>query len=222
MCAMSELHLHITPSSNTIMAESVKNGVRSCKQVSYKTLIESIQKSLELEHVTSGLLPVGCLSFAMEASGFYTVSILHPECQADITYEKTEYKDFPLPRLVFKFRLKKGLRVQQCWMGVVGKGMLTPETPMYWYPFSNVGTGYGLCTGSNLLPKCKSLHTLSSLPYYILGMPNNNDHFSNKRNKPELEMRDLMDLLKDKDPDYYYSDILIPDKHTIMDFINAK
>jgi hypothetical protein len=89
---------------------------------------------------------------------------------------------------------------------------------MFVYPFSNV-SGTLLCTGNNVLPKCESLHTLGSVPYYILDMDNNNDHFKPSNNKPELEMRDLLELLRDKSPEYYYTDILIPGKSTLGDFI---
>lgn len=222
MDASAELLLRINPMTNTIQAEICQKGIRRCKQVSYDTLVESIKGSLEKEVVSSGLLPVGCISFSAGAKGLHTTAILHPERRADISYGGTEYKDFPLPRLVFKFEHQQGMRVRRCWMGVVGEGMLTPETPMYRYPFSNVSSGYSLCTGSNVLPVCKSLHTLGSLPYYILSMPNNNDHFSPSHNKPKLEMRDLLEVLKDKDPDFYYTDILIPDKNTLNDFINAQ
>jgi hypothetical protein len=90
---------------------------------------------------------------------------------------------------------------------------------MYEYPFSNV-SGTWLCIGNNPLPICKSLHTLSSLPYHILSLDNNNDHFRAANNKPGLEMRDLLELLRDKPPEYYYTDILIPNKLILGDFIN--
>lgn len=217
-----ETIIRITPNNNTILVEDVENGVHRSKRVSLQSLTDSIKNSLERSYVSSGLLPPGCLAFQMGVKGQFITTILHPDRRADITYGGTEYKNFPLPRLVFKFMHQDGARVMRCWMGVVGEGVPTPKTPMYWYPFSNVSGGYHLCTGSNPLPKCKSLHTLGSLPYYILAMPNNNDHFSKNCNKPKLEMRDLMELLKDKDPDYYYSDILIPDKKTVMDFINIE
>lgn len=221
MNTSTEILLRINPLSNTIHTDISEKGVRRCKEISYQTLVESIRQSLEQESVASGLLPIGCLSFAVSTKKLCTTTILYPERRADITYEGTEYKNFPLPRLVFKFEHQEGARVMRSWMGVVGVGQLTPKTPMYHYPFSNVSGNYHLCTGSNPLPKCKSLHTLGSLPYYIISMPNNNDHFSENRNKQKLGMRDLLELLRDKDPDYYYSDILIPDKHTVMDFINA-
>jgi hypothetical protein len=89
---------------------------------------------------------------------------------------------------------------------------------MFVYPFSNV-SGTHLCIGNNPLPRCQSLHTLSSLPYYILGLDNNNDHFRPSNNKPGLEMRDLMALLQSKPPEYYYTAILISSKQTLGEFI---
>lgn len=87
--------------------------------------------------------------------------------------------------------------------------------------FSNV-SGTHLCTGNNVLPKCNSLHTLGSVPYYILGMDNNNDYFQTSNNKLGLEMRDLLELLRDKPPEYYYSNILIPSRQTLGDFIKER
>ena len=107
-------------------------------------------------------------------------------------------------------------------MGVIESGdILKPDTKMFHYPLSNV-SGFHLCIGNNVMPRCTSLHTLASLPYYIMSMPNNNDHFNPIYNKPGLEMRDLMELLKDKPQDYYYSDILIPNNATIIDFVNGR
>ena len=91
---------------------------------------------------------------------------------------------------------------------------------MFHYPLSNV-SGFHLCTGNNIFPKCTSLHTLGSLPYFIMGMPNNNDHFKPENNKGRLEMRDLLELLKDKEQAFYYSDVLLPSGRMLGDFING-
>ena len=219
MSLSQETVIHINPTKDTIMVETVEKGIKSCKQVALGTLIDCIRQSLSREMTGSGLLPQGCLSFATGEDDWHSVSILHGERYADISYMGTEYLKFPLPRLVFKFGLTKGLRVQSCSMGVVGEGLLTPDTPMYHYPLSNV-IGYSLCVGNNVLPKCESLHTLGSLPYYILSMPNNNDHFKPEHNKPKLEMRDLLEHLRDKDPSDYYSDILISNSQTLKQFIS--
>jgi hypothetical protein len=120
---------------------------------------------------------------------------------------------------VFGFSISKEGRVSSCRLGVIANDdMLKPGTKMYSYPFSNV-SGFRLCTGNNTFPKCGSVHTIASLPYFILSMPNNNDHFEPLHNKQKLEMRDLLELLKDKDQAFYYSDILISNRATLNDFI---
>jgi hypothetical protein len=146
------------------------------------------------------------------------VCLLHPERYTDITYYNTLYKRFPLPRLVFGFHVSAERRISNCRLGVIGEGRLNPETPMYAYPFSNV-SGFSLCIGSNPLPKCESLHTLASVPYLLLAMPNNDDRYTSKNNKPALGYRDLLEHLKDKDPAYYYTEILIPNEKNLNGFI---
>ena len=76
-----------------------------------------------------------------------------------------------------------------------------------------------MCTGVNTLPKYDSLHGLSTLPYLILSMPNNDDYYTANNNRWDAEYRDLLERLKDKDPGYYYSDVLIPNGDTLERFI---
>lgn len=215
---MSDTIIRISEDGKITVERDLK-GVKSFKQIAPDTLIQCIDKSLLRGAVHSGLLPKNCISFSAYDDGNREVVLLYPENRADISYFGTEYKGFPLPRLVFGFRLTAEGRVSSCKLGVVENAeTLKPDTKMYHYPLSNVN-GFHLCTGNNALPKCASLHTLSSLPYYIMSMPNNNDYFSNSHNKPNLEMRDLLELLKNKEPSFYYSDILIPNGAILNDFI---
>ena len=93
-------------------------------------------------------------------------------------------------------------------MGIVADDLVSkPSSPMYIYLFSNVD-GFQLCTCNNAFPKCDSLYQLNGLPYFILSMPNNNDYFQPRNNKQWLEMRDLLEHLKDKQPAYYYKEVL--------------
>jgi hypothetical protein len=204
----------------TVAVEDTRDGVKGFKEISPNSLLKCINQSLLRGVVSSGLLPKGCLSFTAYDNGNKNIVILHQEDRADISYYGSTYPDFPLPKLVFGFSISKEGRISQCRLGVVGNdGNLKPTTPMFLYPFSNV-SGINLCTGNNTFPKCdKSLHTLGSVPYYILSMDNNNDHFRPSNNRLGLEMRDLLELLKDKSAEYYYSDILIPSKMTLGEFI---
>ncbi len=218
---MSETVIRISDDGR-IMVEGHSNGIKSFKQITADTLIECINKSLLRGVVSSGLLPMGCISYTAYDNGERDICLLHQESVADISYFGTEYKNFPLPRLVFGFRISGEGRVSSCRLGVIeGKGNIKPTSHMYHYPLSNV-RGFHLCTGNNSFPKCTSLHTLASLPYYILAMPNNNDYFSHSLNKPGLEMRDLLEMLKDKNSSFYYDDILVPNGAVLNDFIKER
>lgn len=89
---------------------------------------------------------------------------------------------------------------------------------MFTYPFSNVG-GFRLCVGNNALPVYKRPVTLGTLPGYLLRLPNNDDSFNAKNNKLHMQYRELLNHLRDKDPAYYYTDVLISNGKTLKDFI---
>ena len=217
---MSETIIRISDDGK-VMVERNDGGVKSFKQIAPDTLVECINKSMLRGAVHTGLLPKNCLAFSAYDDGARDIVLLHSESRADISYFGTVYKDFPLPRLIFGFRLSKEGRVSSCRLGVIDNdGVIKPETKMYHYPLSNVN-GFHLCTGNNTFPQVKSMHTLGSILYYILSMPNNNDYFKPKNNKQSLEMRDLLELLKDKPPEFYYSDILLPSGAVLNDFINV-
>ena len=58
-----------------------------------------------------------------------------------------------------------------------------------------------------------------NLPGYLLQLPNNNDSFNPQNNKLHMPYRELLNHLKDKDPSYYYTDVLVPSGKTLKDFI---
>ena len=221
MITSDEMIIRIKANSD-VTVEEIKDGVKSFKTIAPDSFLDCINKSLLRGGVASGLLPKGCLSFTAHDNGHRIITMLHEPDRADISYMDTQYKNFPLPRLVFGFSVSDEGRVSNCRLGVVDNDeMVKPETTMYHYPFSNV-SGFHLCTGNNTFPKCESLHTLASLPYYIIAMPNNNDHFHPSNNKLGLEMRDLLEMMKDKKPDVYYSDVLIPNDAVLNDFIHGR
>jgi hypothetical protein len=94
---------------------------------------------------------------------------------------------------------------------------------LFEYPFSNVYPDTGICIGAaNAMPVHKSPRTLTSLTDFILGLPNNDHNFTAGHNRLGLGYRDLLEHLRDKDPSYYYENVLIPRKFTLQDFIENK
>ena len=107
-------------------------------------------------------------------------------------------------------------------MGVAADERPTMNSVMYRYPFSNVGGSMGtICIGRNALPQYKTPHALASLPTFLLSIPNGDHSFNALNNKLGMQYRDLLEQLKDKEPSYYYSDVLIPNGKTLKDFIGG-
>ena len=208
----NDIRLRISPNSGKIIVEELKrDGAISFKEISpidlYFMLNESYRSN---EVVDSGLLPEHCLSVSI-GKAEKTFVLWNPELRADMTYGETEYPNFPIPRLVFGIRVLDTGRVAGCTLGVVADEKPSPSSVMYHYPFSNV----------YVLPRYKKQTALVNFPRYLLGIPDNDDMFSPERNKLKLGHKELMEHLKDKDPAYYYTDILIPNGKTLADFIGG-
>ena len=193
------------------------------KTIEFSAFVKAIQESTPAPTACSGLLPPGTISYCESSNHQITMTVESSDEYADITYFNTRYEHFPLPHLIFQFSFFEGQRVQSVRIGVAERERLRPDSRMFYYPFSNVCAANGrLCVGSNILPKVSSPHGLNSLPRFLLELPNNDDWFDSTHNKPGCSMRQLLEHLKDKTPDYYESDILIPDGRTLADFIDPQ
>lgn len=212
------LSIHISDSAE-IFVEERKNGIKSCKCISLDDLLVCIKSSIrEIKPVYRAVLPKNALFYSCcPETGSFSAAMEYPYNKADITYMNTEYRDFPLPKLVFGFKVAGG-KIKKVYLGVTGNGILRESSLMYTYPFSNVSNDFILCTGGNSLPEIKSPYSLSNMPDYILSLPDNDDYYNIRHNRLELGHRELMEHLADKSPEYYYSDVLIPSGKTLADF----
>ena len=212
------LSIHISDSAE-IFVEERKNGIKSCKCISLNDLLVCIKSSIrEIKPIYRAVLPKNALFYSCcSETGSFSAAMEYPYNKADITYMNTEYRDFPLPKLVFGFKVA-GKKIKKVYLGITGNGILRESSLMYTYPFSNVSNDFILCTGGNSLPEIKSPYSLSNMPDYILSLPDNDDYYNIRHNRLELGHRELMEHLADKSPEHYYSDILIPSGKTLSDF----
>ena len=212
------LSIHISDSAE-IFVEERKNGIKSCKCISLNDLLVCIKSSIrEIKPIYRAVLPKNALFYSCcPETGSFSAAMEYPYNKADITYMNTEYRDFPLPKLVFGFKVA-GKKIKKVYLGITGNGILREGSLMYTYPFSNVSNDFILCTGGNSLPEIKSPYSLSNMPDYILSLPDNDDYDNIRHNRLELGHRELMEHLADKSPEHYYSDILIPSGKTLSDF----
>ena len=108
---------------------------------------------------------------------------------------------------------------------IVGLFKLSREqgyTLMFFYPFSNVHSDDRVCTGNNVLPRYRKISALKNFPRYLLGLPDNDDMYDREHNRLKLSHGELLEHLKDKDPAYYYTDILVSNGKTLGDFISRR
>lgn len=218
-----EIVLRISPERKTIAVEEYKpGGIIAAKNISPVELYYAINGSYEcVSCLSSGLLPEHCIHVSMRNTE-KTLILWNPELWADVSYNEKEYLRFPIPRLVIGIRILSTGKVADCFMGVVADGPVSEELPMYHYPFSNVYDSGKVCTGNNVMPTYKNQSGLRNFPRYLLGIPDNDDYYSCNHNRMGLEHGALLEHLKDKDPSYYYTDVLIPNGRTLNDFVTGR
>jgi hypothetical protein len=218
MNATNDLQVIRIKSDLSITVDVEENGVITHKVITSEDLEKSLLGSMVRVDVSSGVLPRNCIAWTKSSHGdTATYVIRHDEEFADIQYHDTKYENFPIPRYVFGFRVSGG-KITEVNLGVVAMGELNENTKMYRYPFSNV-SGFIMCTGANRLPQIKKVSSLINLPYHILSLPDNDDHYSKSNTKLKLEHRELLEHLQDKSSEYYYTDVLIPSGKTLKDFL---
>lgn len=212
--------LRASPKNGSFTVEEHKcSGVVSYKEISPLDFYAAVYGSFEQQFsMRSGLLPPNCLQVTFSGEEKHFV-IWHAEQYADIAYRDREYLHFPIPRLVFAIRTLKDGRIADCSLGVVADEPPTTDTKMYHYPFSNVYPDLRLCVGNNIMPHYKHQSLLHKLPYFLLGIPNNDDMFTAEHNRLGLGYKELLEHLKDKEPAYYYTDVLVESGRTLADFI---
>ena len=113
------LSIHISDSAE-IFVEERKNGIKSCKCISLNDLLVCIKSSLkEIKPTYNAVLPKNALFYSCcPETGSFSAAMEYPYNKADITYMNTEYRDFPLPKLVFGFKIGGSGKILRVYLGV--------------------------------------------------------------------------------------------------------
>lgn len=211
------LNLHIDNDWNIVVDVRAGNRIRH-KVITPDSFCKIIAKNVKVKAVSSGVLPEGCISFS-EKDGERFVVLELGQNNIDLNYMDTTYPNFSVPRLLYGFTVDTQGKITNVYVTVADKGTLRDDTKLYEYPFSNVNE-FRMCTGDNALPEIKQLRQLSGIPDYLFSMPDNNDYYSPEQTMLNMEYRNMLEFLKDKDSDFYYTDVLVQSGKTLKDFIN--
>lgn len=200
-----------------LVVEDMRGKTVKHKVITLNQFCKLIERNIEPQKVSTGILPDRCVVYNEEnAKKFVALDL--GRFNMNLTYQKTEYENFPLPRLIYGFHLDENNKITKVQVAVADMGPLRDDTKLYIYPFSNV-RGFDMCIGSNSMPKIKMLRQLATIPYYIFAMPDNNDLYNPGKTKLNMEYREMLEHLKDKDEKYYYEYVLISSNKTLKDFI---
>ena len=125
-----ELRIRIIPDNGQILIETYTDGIVTCKEVQEDALLDCIKIS-QHQYLSSGFLPPDCFHVGIHPNEGKSYCLRYPRLYADISYHETPYPNFPLPRLVFAFRVDTDGKVSECRLGVTADERLTPETAMF-------------------------------------------------------------------------------------------
>ena len=127
------LSIHISDCADITVEERI-DGIKKVKNISLDDLLVCIKSSLkEVIPKFNILLPKNALYYSCAPEEeIYCAVLEYPYSSADITYMNTVYSNFPLPRLVFGFRVESSGRISVVKLGVAGTGILREDTPMYY------------------------------------------------------------------------------------------
>ena len=117
------LSIHISDSAE-ITVEERRNGIKRIKNISINDLLVCIKSSLkEIKPVYHAVLPKNALFYSCcPETGDFSAAIEYPYSKATITYMATEYPDFPLPKLVFGFKISGSGKIRRVYLGVTENG----------------------------------------------------------------------------------------------------
>lgn len=207
-------------SDATVLIEKHTGDIVNCKYIHPDDFFTCIKNSTAHIGIESGILPDNTVFYREEQDGTRRIILRISSGFHEITYYDSRYKAFPLPTMVFGFVLKSDRRISSKKLAIVEDGILKDESKLYYYPFSNVDQhSFEVCVGRNRLKDIHEIRQLGSLPHFILSMPNNDDYFNSKYNKMGIGYRELLEYLKDKEAEIYYSEVLIESKTNMQMFI---
>jgi len=125
---------------------------------------------------TSPLLPKNCFIYQEMLDGAKIVGIQVEAQRFDIKYHRKEFLDVGHPNMLFLFTIR-GQKVLNCKLVCVKDKILTPETQLYRYPFSNVYTNTDTCWPDLNTYRVKSIAHLGTMPFAFLHSINNEHLF---------------------------------------------
>lgn len=164
-------------------------------------ILEVLERYIPKKKVCSSpLLPKGAFIFQEMMDGAKLVGIEVEAQRFDVQYHRKQFEDCGHPKLLFLFSVR-GQKVLNCKVVCVKDQVLTPDTQLYRYPFSNVHNSTDTCWPDLRTYQVKSIAHMGTMPFAFIHS-SNNDHLY-----PGVNLGEKYQDLQGKDFDH---DTLVP------------
>ena len=211
--------LHLDPLQTQVKTEIIdQDGLHRVKYIENNELMHAIRQNNYAPPMCSGLLPSNCIALTAHQEQ-WTVTLASDFHYCEVSYYKTQYKNFPVPRILLSCTIEEN-KLRKFRLAIADQRELTPQTPLFRCPFPNVDE-FSLCVGNNTFTGYDSIWKLQTLLYRVMAVPFGDDYYRPEQTRLNLSARELFEHLKDKTPDYYYSHVLISSGRTLSDFIGG-
>jgi len=164
------------------------NGQQHCKLLQ----ASAVRTAFHQMPMDSGFLPPGTLRFGCDATGTRWLSIFIPPARCTLSIIDNDLGTVlvavPLPGFIFT-----GCG-RNYWIWTVKDAQITPETPLYHAPLSNVGASGSICFGANRPPEADG-STIQEAFHLFLDSPFNGHLANNKSRKYQGDVRYLLQEL---------------------------
>ncbi len=182
------------------------------KVVSPQTVMKAAAPYQEEYVVTTPILPKSCV-FYQESRNRIRVGIEVEKGNHDVIFgeiEESLYKQVAYPKLLFWFDINKSMQVLSANVVAVKDLLISEETELYRFPYSNVFESGKICWTIKSDPY-SSLRQLEILPYIFLGATKNMDLYEAAH---DINLRDLLEFMQEK---VFDDSLLIPMNKKVKD-----
>lgn len=207
------LKIILTKASNSLDKELIHSLFQVTSRVAERDwVLEVLERYIPKKKACSSpLLPKNCFIYQELLDGAKLVGIEVGAQRFDVQYHRNHFEDVGHPKMLFLFTLR-GENALQCRLVCVKDNVLTPETKLYQYPFSNVHKNTDTCWPDLRKYKVKSIAHVGTLPFAFMNSANNNHLFNG------VNLGEYYQSLQGKDFD---GDSLIPLELSLSEWLEV-
>jgi len=193
-----------------------ENGEIQIKYVSIDDITKMItsaslmEKKEEENYIETPLLPqfqdISTIQY-LESENTQVYIIKKDAGNIDMSYFQDKFNNVGFPTLLFKIKISHN-SIRSVNLVAVKDTLITKNTELFRYPFSNVFSDTRVCLGANNIAQLdvENTSTIFRIPNLVLTLDNNNDAYRGTNNTG-LALRELLEKLQNEK---FNNDWLVP------------